>query len=75
MHLADTEVVIQEGNPKQIFIVCFNGENNLLMEAGSADDADDWVIAIRDHTKFANSAYKLADFTVSGCPNKLKDLL
>ena len=43
-------------NEKQIFIVSFNGEYNLLMETESADDADDWIIEIRDHIKYANAA-------------------
>jgi len=51
--------VIEENkkyNEKQIFIVSFNGEYNLLMETESADDADDWIIEIRDHIKYANAA-------------------
>lgn len=55
--MANTEVIEENKkyNEKQIFIVSFNGEYNLLMEAESADDADDWIIEIRDHIKFANS--------------------
>lgn len=57
LNLANTEVIEENKkyNEKQIFIVSFNGEYNLLMEAESADDADDWIIEIRDHIKFANS--------------------
>ena len=57
MNLSNTEVIEENKkyNEKQIFIVSFNGEYNLLMEADSADDADDWIIEIRDHIKFANS--------------------
>jgi hypothetical protein len=55
--LANTEVIEENKkyNEKQIFIVSFNGEYNLLMEADSADDADDWVIEIRDHIRYANT--------------------
>lgn len=55
--MANTEVIEENKkyNEKQIFIVSFNGEYNLLMEAESADDADDWIIEIRDHIKYANS--------------------
>ena len=55
--MANTEVIEENKkyNEKQIFVVSFNGEYNLLMEADSADDADDWIIEIRDHIKYANS--------------------
>jgi hypothetical protein len=57
LNLLNTEVIEENKkyNEKQIFIVSFNGEYNLLMEADSADDADDWIIDIRDHIKYANS--------------------
>jgi hypothetical protein len=57
LNLANTEVIEENKkyNEKQIFIVSFNGEYNLLMETDSADDADDWIIEIRDHIKYANS--------------------
>jgi len=58
LNLANTEVIEENKkyNEKQIFIVSFNGEYNLLMETESADDADDWIIEIRDHIKYANAA-------------------
>lgn len=57
LNLANTEVIEENKkyNEKQIFIVSFNGEYNLLMEADTADDADDWIIEIRDHIRYANS--------------------
>ena len=63
MNLANTEVIEENKkyNEKQILIVSFNGEYNLLMEAESADDADDWIIEIRDHIKYANYEASNAD--------------
>lgn len=57
LNLTNTEVIEDNKNynEKQIFVVSFNGEYNLLMEAECADDADDWILEIRDHIKYANS--------------------
>ena len=59
-------------NEKQIFIVSFNGEYNLLMETESADDADDWIIEIRDHIKYANSAAEEPESAESAKARALK---
>lgn len=74
LNLANTEVIEENKkyNEKQIFIVSFNGEYNLLMEAESADDADDWIIEIRDHIKFANSDAAEPDTTESAKARALK---
>lgn len=41
-------------NEQQIFIASFNGENSLLMEANTEDEAREWKLAIRNHISFAN---------------------
>ncbi|KAJ1392417.1 hypothetical protein B484DRAFT_459420 [Ochromonadaceae sp. CCMP2298] len=56
LHLANTEM-IQENkkyNDKQIFVVSFSGEYNLLMEAETPEDADEWMSAITEHIRYAN---------------------
>mmetsp|Transcript_34063 Transcript_34063/g.70329 ORF Transcript_34063/g.70329 Transcript_34063/m.70329 type:complete len:420 (+) Transcript_34063:115-1374(+) len=56
LHLANTEIIIENKkyNEKQIFVVSFSGEYNLLMEADSTEEADAWVDAIELHIKHAN---------------------
>jgi hypothetical protein len=41
-------------NEKQIFIVSYNGENNILMETELASEAKEWVDAIKKHIEFYN---------------------
>lgn len=41
-------------NDNQIFIVSFNGENSMLMEAETKEDATAWIVSIRTHIKYAN---------------------
>jgi len=41
-------------NENQIFIVSFNGENSMLMEAETKEDATAWIVSIRTHIKYAN---------------------
>jgi hypothetical protein len=41
-------------NQKQIFVVSFNGENNILMETEDPKDAKEWAEAIKKHIDFYN---------------------
>lgn len=41
-------------NENQIFIVSFNGENSMLMEAETKEEAMAWIVSIRTHIKYAN---------------------
>lgn len=56
MTLVNTELVEENSryNSKQIFIVSYNGENNMLMETETVAEAADWARAFKEHMDFAN---------------------
>ncbi len=57
MSLANTEVVeeYKKGNDNQIFLVSYNGENNMLMEADNMDECMKWVASLKLHCAFADA--------------------
>lgn len=63
MSLVNTEINEEDKqNPAQIFVASFNGENSMLMQAASREEAIEWRNAILQHIRFANS---LTEETVS----------
>ena len=56
LYLGNTEIIEENRtyNEKQIYIVNFNGDKNILIEAESADEAQEWIESIREHMKYAN---------------------
>ena len=56
LYLGNTEIIEENKtyNEKQIYIVNFNGDKNILIEAESADEAQDWIESIREHMIYAN---------------------
>eukprot|EP01040_Poterioochromonas_malhamensis_P005679 gene5678-6101_t len=59
LNLVNSEVVEEHTktiNPKQVFIVSYNGENNILMETDDPKDTAEWVSAIKTHIDFYNKA-------------------
>ena len=56
MSLVSTELVEDSThNPRQIFVMSYNGENNILMEAEAAAEAQQWAAAIKAHIRYANA--------------------
>jgi hypothetical protein len=59
LSLVNSEVVEEHHrniNDKQVFVVSYNGENNILMETDNASETLEWANAIRSHIKFYNQA-------------------
>lgn len=57
--MANAEVVEEHTktiNPKQIFVVSYSGENNILMETDDPKETQEWLAAIRDHIQYCNNA-------------------
>lgn len=51
----NTELELQEDHGKQqIYIVAFNGENNLLIETETEGETNRWTNALKQHIRFAN---------------------
>lgn len=51
----NTELELQEDHGKQqIYIVAFNGENNLLIETETEEETNRWTNALKQHIRFAN---------------------
>lgn len=58
MNLYRAEVVDEHSaviNNRQVFIVSYNGENNLLLEAQSAEESLEWREMIKSHIRFYNN--------------------
>lgn len=57
MSLVNTELLEDHtrANEKQIFIVSYNGENNILMETENAADSKEWIAAIKNHIQYFNN--------------------
>lgn len=58
----NTEVVEEHSrviNQSQIFVVSYNGENNLLMEADTPEECSEWVAAIKTHIAYYNNLSSL----------------
>lgn len=52
----NTELELLEDNRKQqIYIVSFNGENNLLMETETEEETNRWSNALKQHIRYANA--------------------
>jgi protein-S-isoprenylcysteine O-methyltransferase Ste14 len=58
-------------NENQIFIVSFNGENSMLMEAETKEDAMAWIVSIRTHIKYANEN-QFSNSTTNGAANSTR---
>lgn len=57
MSLVNTEVKPEDKQSAcQIFLMSFNGENSMLMEAATPEEAREWRAAFQQHIKFANMA-------------------
>jgi hypothetical protein len=58
MSLVSSEVVAENCriNPLQIFVASFNGENNMLVQTTSPEEALEWRASLIEHIKFANSS-------------------
>lgn len=51
----NTELELQDDHGKQqIYIVAFNGENNLLIETETEEETNRWTNALKQHIRFAN---------------------
>eukprot|EP01040_Poterioochromonas_malhamensis_P005677 gene5677-6099_t len=58
LNLYRAEVVDEHSaviNNRQVFIVSYNGENNLLLEAQSAEESLEWREMIKSHIRFYNN--------------------
>jgi protein-S-isoprenylcysteine O-methyltransferase Ste14 len=57
MSLVNTELVEENSrhNNKQIFIVSYNGENNMLMETEGPAETAEWIKAFKEHIAHANN--------------------
>lgn len=56
----------------QIFVVSFNGENSMLMEAETKEDATAWIASIRTHIKYANE--NQFNSTTTGATNSTRSI-
>lgn len=56
LYLGNTEIIEENKNynDRQIYIVNYNGERNILIEAESVEEAQEWMESIREHTAYAN---------------------
>lgn len=54
--MTNSELELLEDNNKQhIYIICFNGENNLLIETDTSEETDRWANALKQHIRYANA--------------------
>jgi len=50
--VVSTELVEDSArNPRQIFVMSYNGENSVLMKAEAAAEAQQWAAAIKAHIR------------------------
>eukprot|EP01039_Chlorochromonas_danica_P008947 gene8948-9870_t len=55
LSLVNTEITSSTSlTASQIYLTSFNGENNMLMQAASPEEAGEWKLALKQHIQYAN---------------------